>query len=230
MTVIRPDRWGCYASSSTPFISVLMCLKERPLDNALLLQWCSAYYLLQSPSSICVLHLNQKMQGALPHMASWVTCPRTVIKTIEPQSDWRCFLLSELKTQAHADPTRGCVWAESEQQSWSVLNDMKHELSKHQTTGRIHFSTTQGTVLLSAKSHITQITRLLLVWKKKKQQHRDGKRLHDTQMHQFLVCSCWLLKCKLIVRLCWICRSSIHNSQRETDEGAKTRLHYQLQY
>lgn len=153
---------------------------------------------------------------------------KTAIKTREPPSDWYCILLSELKTQAHADPTRGRVWAESEQQSWSVLHDMKHELSKHQTTGRIHFYTTQGTVLFPAKSHITLITSLLLVWKN--QQHRDGKRLHDTQMHRFSVLSCWLPKCKLIVRLCWICRSSIHNSQRETDEGENTRLHYRLQY
>lgn len=77
--------------------------------------------------------------------------------------------------------------------------------------------------------HTIQSTRLLLlVWKTNSsdvEKMDDGRRRIRSQWaHADFV------KCNFTVRLCWICRSSIHDSHRDTDEGAKTRLHYRLQY
>lgn len=101
----------------------------------------------------------------------------TAKTTTEPPSDWLCFLLSELKTRAHADPTRGCVWAESEQQSWSVFNDMR--LSKQQTTGRTHCPTTPGSGLVWVRlvcGEVTHHTEYTSVARVTNQRHRDGDR------------------------------------------------------
>lgn len=83
---------------------------------------------------------------------------------------------------------------------------MRLELSKHQTNRSESLSYHTGDwVWFLARSHITQRTRLLLVWQTNS---TEKWRPHETQMQEFSASSRWPLKCKLIVGLCWICRSS----------------------